>query len=83
MKIQTQIEHYFFKWLTKVFVRCWFHKWDVYSPHAHAVTFRKCRICNRKQYKVYTDSGVLSCWLDLDYMNAVKALDKDLRKIFK
>ena len=28
--------------------------------------FRKCPKCKRQQYKVYTDSGLLSYWLELN-----------------
>lgn len=53
---------------------CIFHRWIYSPPHfidgsfpprSDESTFRKCPECKRRQYKVYTDSGVLSCWLDL------------------
>ena len=46
---------------------CVFHKW-VYDlpPHGNKSMFRKCPKCKRQQYKVYTDSGLLSYWLELN-----------------
>jgi hypothetical protein len=40
---------------------CLLHAWDYSDPK----TFRQCDKCNRKQYRVYTDSGLLSSWLEL------------------
>jgi len=38
-----------------------FHQW--YKPTDR---YRKCRTCGKAQYKVYTDSGILSTWFDLE-----------------
>jgi hypothetical protein len=27
--------------------------------------FRRCKVCDRQQYKVYLDSGILSGWLNM------------------
>ena len=39
-----------------------FHKWIYSNPLR---SYRECSICGKSQYKVFTDSGILSKWFNL------------------